>query len=244
MTSSAVGRATKRIARYRLLALAALLIITVFAPPAHASSAEQEKRDGNGGAPQGAQKSAEVGASLRFYDLISPCSGDCQVTVAFGRYVETSMTTIFTEVVPPWNWTYGDINFASLTFGRKVADYGHYISLEPEVGLGKRFGDAKEVEFWGALYLRWNAFFWDAVLDTSIAVSTGVSYATRSNRLEEMRAGADSSFQHYFSPEITFALPNWPSVSMVVRMHHRSSAGTFGGAGAFQYLMGGLRKHF
>jgi hypothetical protein len=191
------------------------------------------------------QAPAEEGVSLRFYDLLSPCSGDCQLTAAFGRYVETSMSSIFFDPnLAPWDWTYGDINFASLTFGRKVADFGHYISLEPEVGVGKRFGDANEFEFWGALYIRWNPFFWDHIIDTSIAVSTGVSYASESNRLEEKRVHGDASFLHYFSPEITLALPDERSASVVIRLHHRSGAGIFGESGGFQYLMGGLRVYF
>jgi hypothetical protein len=201
---------------------------------------------GADGVSEPSQAPADKSASWRSYDIWSPCSGDCLATAAFGRYVETSMTNIFFELeLVPWEWDYGDINFASLTFGRKLADYGRFISIEPEVGLGKRFGDADEYEFWGALYLRWNPFYWDHIIDTSIAASTGVSYASRNNELEADRAKSNATWLHYFSPEITLAPPGDSSFSFVIRLHHRSGAGgVFGESGGFQYLMFGLRGHF
>ena len=246
MTSTPVGPKCSAFVFNRYIALVPLFAIFIFADPTYAASEKKEIEGGAGRALQVTQAPAEEGVSLRFYDLLSPCSGDCQLTTAFGRYVETSMSSIFFDPkLAPWDWTYGDINFASLTFGRKVADFGHYISLEPEVGVGKRFGDADEFEFWGALYFRWNAFFWDHIIDTSIAVSTGVSYASDSNRLEEERVRGDASFLHYFSPEITLAAPDWSSASVVIRLHHRSGAGgLFGESGGFQYLMVGLRAYF
>ena len=211
------------------------------------AAAENTATDGGAdGASEPRQASAEKNASWRSYDIRSPCSGDCLATAAFGRYVETSMTNIFFELeLVPWEWDYGDINFASLTLGRKLADYGRFISIEPEVGLGKRFGDADEYEFWGALYLRWNPFYWDHIIDTSIAASTGVSYASQNNELEADRAKSDATWLHYFSPEITLAPPGDSSVSFVIRLHHRSGAGgLFGESGGFQYLMFGFRGHF
>ena len=230
----------------RYLALVPLFVLSILIDPACLASGEKGTEGGPDEALQVTEVAAEQGVSLRFYDLLAPCSGDCLVTAAFGRYVETSMTNIFFELeLAPWDWNYGDINFASLTFGRKVADYGHFISFEPEVGFGRRFGDADEYEFWGALYLRWNDFFWDHIIDTSIAASTGVSYASDSNEQEEDRAKSDASFLHYFSPEITFAAPNDSSISFVIRLHHRSGAGgLFGESGGFQYLMFGVRGHF
>jgi hypothetical protein len=180
-----------------------LFAIFLFADPTYAASGEEEVEGGTSGALQVTQAPAEEGVSLRFYDLMSPCSRDCRdclLTGAYGRYVETSMSNIFFDLnLAPWDWSFGDITFASITFGRKLADYGRFISFEPEVGVGRRFGDADEYEFWGALYMRWNPFFWDHIIDTSIAISTGVSYASDNNELEEKRVKDDASFLHYFS---------------------------------------------
>jgi hypothetical protein len=221
-----------------------LFVIFLSANPTYAAS--DEKHGEAGSALQVTEVPAEKAVSLRFYDLQSPCAGDCLLTAAFGRYVETSMSDIFFDPqLAPWDWDYGDINFTSLTFGRKVADYGQYLSFEPEVGVGRRLGDADEYEFWGALYMRWDRFFWDHIIDTSIAISTGVSYASDNNELEEDRARSNASFLHYFSPEITLAAPGDDSLSFVIRLHHRSGAGgLFGESGGFQYLMFGLRAHF
>ena len=185
MISTTEGLKLKASVCNRYIALVTLVSIFILADPAYAAAEGEEIEARGGSALQVAQTPAQEGSSFRFYDLLSPCSGGCLLTAAFGRYVETSMTDIFFDPKPlPWDWDYGDINFASITFGRKFADYGHLISLEPEVGAGKRFGDADEYEFWGALYLRWNPFFWDHIIDTSIAVSTGVSYASENNELE------------------------------------------------------------
>ena len=228
-------------------ALAYLLSISLLAGPVRAASENNAAEDATVSSSQAEQPATEEERpTLIFYDLMSPCFGDCMLTGAFGRYVETSMTDIFFDPKPiPWNWDYGDITFASITFGRKLADYGRYISFEPEAGIGRRFGDADEYEFWGALYFRWNPFIWDHIVETSIAASTGVSYASDNNELEEDRAKSNASWLHYFSPEITLAPPGDSSVSFVVRLHHRSGAGgLFGESGGFQYLMFGLRAHF
>ena len=223
-----------------------LLVIVLFvADPIHAADAREDTKEAAGSSLE-TQTLDEGGATWRFHDLLSSCSGDCLLTGAAGRYVETSMSDIFFDPQPdPWNWEYGDITFASMTFGRKFADYGRYLSFEPEVGVGRRFEDADEYELWGALYMRWNPFIWDHIVDTSIAVSTGVSYATDNNELEEDRARSNATWLHYFSPEITFAPPGDSSLSFVIRLHHRSGAGgLFGESGGFQYLMFGLRAHF
>ena len=78
----------------------------------------------------------------------------------------------------------------------------------------------------------------------AIFLFTQPTYAASEEKKEE-RARSDASFLHYFSPEITLAVPNESSVSLVIRLHHRSGAGgLFGESGGFQYLMLGLRAHF
>ena len=246
LTSLPVELVFRTCSLYRRITLARLLAIFLCADPTYAADDTEKLIEAAGTSSRVTPAPAEEGAALRFYDLLSPCSGGCLLTAAAGRYVETSMTDIFFDPqLAPWDWDYGDINFASFTFGRKLADYGRFISFEPEAGFGRRFGDADEYEFWGALYLRWNPFFWDHIVDTSIAVSTGVSYASDNNELEEERARSNASWLHYFSPEITLAPPGDSSVSFVIRLHHRSGAGgVFGESGGFQYLMFGLRAHF
>lgn len=230
----------------RCIALFLLITTLYVANPIYAADAQESETEAVGNSSPVEQAPDEKGATWRFYDLLSPCNGECLATAAAGRYVETSMSDIFFDPqLNPWDWDYGDITFGSITFGRKLADYGRYLSFEPEAGVGRRFGDADEYEFWGTLYMRWNPFFWDHIVDTSIAISTGVSYASDNNALEEDRARSNATWLHYFSPEITLAPPGDSSLSFVIRLHHRSGAGgLFGESGGFQYLMFGLRARF
>lgn len=246
MNSNPAGVECRAVFYLCRVALVVLFVILFVAEPIYAADAQADTEEASGNPSLVKQTPDAEHATLRFYDLLSPCNGDCLATAAAGRYVETSMSDIFFDPqLNPWKWDYGDITFGSITFGRKLADYGRHISFEPEAGIGRRFGDADEYEFWGALYMRWNTFFWDDIVDTSIAISTGVSYASGNNALEEDRARSNATWLHYFSPEITLAPPGDSSLLFVIRLHHRSGAGgLFGESGGFQYLMFGLRARF
>ena len=104
---------------------------------------------------------------------------------------------------------------------------GSWASAELEAGVGQRFGELHATELWGALYVRWHAFPWNHFLRTTIAVSTGLNYATKVEELERKRDdfGNGSRLLHYLSPEITFALPDQENWEVVLRYHHRSGGG-------------------
>ena len=57
-------------------------------------------------------------------------------------------------------------------------------AFEPQIGIGKRFGDMQAVEFWGAVAFRWTAFPWNNYVKTTIAISEGVSLATQVDTVE------------------------------------------------------------
>ena len=86
------------------------------------------------------------------------------------------------------------------------------------------------------------------MLVTTVAISTGLNYATGISEMEQERAsdGEGSRLMHFFSPEITFALPRRPEVELLFRFHHRS--GVFGlvsdAWGGAQYGTVGLRVRF
>jgi len=98
-------------------------------------------------------------------------------------------------------------------------------SFEAEGGAGAMFGDSNGPQVWGALYARWHNFPWNETLKTSVAVSTGLNYTFKRMAYEERSAAPDPNRKllHYFSPEVTFALPSAPDTELVFRMHHRSS---------------------
>jgi len=119
---------------------------------------------------------------------------------------------------------YEDAGFVGLAFGREVYS-NEWFSIEVEGGVGLLAGDSHGSQIWGAGYARWNRFPWNNIVKTSIAASIGINYSFRDIDFEQRTAAPGKSKQllHYFSPEITFALPEFQHTELVVRIHHRSS---------------------
>jgi hypothetical protein len=181
--------------------------------------------------------------------LFAPCRGDCGTAIYWGTYVDDSMSDLVIGPESPSAWSYRDDHLAAVTVSREMARlFGDRLRLEPELGIGQRFGEQDETEAWAALFVRYRGFPWDDVLVTSFALSTGLNYATDVSELERERArdGEGSQWMHFFSPEITLALPSLPEVELMFRMHHRS--GVFGlvsdAWGGAQYATVGLRIRF
>jgi hypothetical protein len=181
--------------------------------------------------------------------LFAPCRGDCGVAIYAGPYVEDALSGLVTEPKPPNAWEYRDDYLVAAAVSRDAARFfeGH-LHLEPEVGLGQRIGQQHETEAWAALFFRYRGFPWDDRLITTVAASTGFNYAFGISETEQERArdGEGNRWMHFFSPEITFALPSRPDVELLFRFHHRS--GVFGlvsdAWGGAQYATVGLRFRF
>jgi hypothetical protein len=180
--------------------------------------------------------------------LFAPCRGDCGVAVYWGPYVNDSLSGLVTQPRPPTAWDYSDDYLVATAVSREWVQFGRHLHLEPEVGLGQRYGEQNQTEGWVALFLRYRGFPWDRVLTTSVAVSTGLNYASGVSEVEQERArdGEGSRLMHFFSPEVTFALPSRPDLELLFRFHHRS--GVFGlvsdAWGGAQYATVGLRVRF
>jgi hypothetical protein len=186
---------------------------------------------------------------LEWHSWHGPCAGNCGAAVYAGSYVEDSMSEIlFTQPKPPTGWDYVDDHIVATTFSRRLATLWGHVDVEPEAGLAQRYGDQDETEVWGAVFFRYRGFPWDRRLVTTFAVSTGMNYATDISDKEKSRARDDAGARwlHYFSPEITFALPQAPQYELLLRLHHRS--GVFGlisdAWGGAQYGTAGLRVRF
>ena len=152
------------------------------------------------------------------------CNKDCLFGVYAGQLVNTGMFEIFvSKHIMPWAWHYKDAYLVSGTFDRPVLLYGRHFEVDTEGGAGKRLGLLSEGELWGALYFRYKQFPWDNYVRTSVAVSTGLDYATDVPPFEVQRSnGRGDRLLHYLSPEITLGLPQYPDVDFVARFHHRS----------------------
>ena len=192
------------------------------------------------------------GSPLRAWspaDLFRPCEGDCAVALYTGVYIEDSMTDIWSEPDWPWDWDYvDDDKIIATTVSRVTWEFWRHWTMEPEFGIGQRYGRQSATELWGALYFRYHGFPWDRYLLTTMAVSTGMNWASEVSDVEQERArdGDGSQWMHFFSPEVTFALPSRPNTELLIRVHHRS--GVFGlvsdAWGGAQYATVGLRFRF
>lgn len=183
-------------------------------------------------------------------DLFAPCDGACGVAVYAGTYVEDSLgDDIILSGSPPGSWTLAEEDhLVATSVSRQVAHFWRHWTLEPEVGIGQRYGREAATEVWGAFYFRYSGFPWDRYLVTTAALSTGLNWASEVTGVEQERArdGEGSQLMHFFSPEVTFAAPSRPNVELVFRFHHRS--GVFGlvsdAWGGAQYAAVGLRVRF
>lgn len=184
--------------------------------------------------------------------LFAPCGGDCAVSLFGGTYVESSLAKIMvTRPEFPSQWDYAsDDHLIATAISRQAGWFwSRHISLEPEVGIGQRFGRQKATEFWAALFARYHGFPWDGTLLTTVAISTGLNWATERTAVERDRTQNDdegSNLLHYLAPEVTFALPSHPDTELMFRLHHRSGIfGLINGAqGGAQYATVGIRVRF
>jgi hypothetical protein len=192
------------------------------------------------------EATVRVERGWRFMSPFGPCEMNCAATIYAGRYIATPMTDIFLKLKsPPWDWKTKDSTLIAGSFSREVLAYDDLFAFETELGVGKRFGAQDEWELWGALYARWKKFPWSDYVRTTIAVSTGVNWASDVSRIEREKSPRhQSEVLHYLSPEITFGLPSQPNLDLVFRFHHRSGGdlGLFNNTGGgSQYQTVGLR---
>ena len=182
-------------------------------------------------------------------DLFAPCAGDCAVAVYSGVYIQDSMTDLWSSPSFPWDWNYAsEDHLIATTVSRVTWEFWRHWTMEPELGIGQRYGREGATELWGALFFRYHGFPWDRYLLTTMAISTGMNWASEVTYVEQDRAndGEGSQWMHYFAPEVTFALPSHPNTELLFRIHHRS--GVFGlvsdALGGAQYATVGLRFRF
>ena len=137
--------------------------------------------------------------------------------------------------------------FMAFAVSRKIYRFTKHLDLELEGQVVKHMGNQHHWEFNGLFALRWLTFPWNTYLDTTFAVGDGMSYATRTPKLEkELHGDKTSHSLNYLMLELTFALPKTPQWDLVVRIHHRSGIfGTFDGVeGASNALGVGLKYTF
>lgn len=178
----------------------------------------------------GLLKSAEA-SDWRYRDRPNPllgCKGDCAIMIFAGVAIGTGVQDIFFNSIPSWSWQYEDSGIVGGTLSRRITTIFRVFDLEAEIGAAQRFGSMDQTEFWEALYLRYGEFPWNSFLHTTVAVSTGLNYASGISQFEKDNAGPvqpnGANVLHYFAPEVTFAWPDRLDRQLVLRLHHRSGA--------------------
>jgi hypothetical protein len=184
-------------------------------------------------------------------ELFAPCTGNCGVAIYAGNYAETPMgEALVTSPQLPFFWEYNTNDHLVATAVSRVAGsfWRGRFTLEPEFGIGQRFGRQSATELWGALFFRYHGFPWDKWIVTTLAVSTGMNWASEVTGVEDEKAndGQGDHWMHFFAPEVTFAAPSHSNVQLFFRFHHRS--GVFGllndNGGGAQYGTIGVRVLF
>jgi hypothetical protein len=169
--------------------------------------------------------------------------------------------TAFVEsMFAPWSNELEDIGVVGAAYSHRFGSVGALtgwgepggfwddLTIEGEVGISGRFGEEHLGEVWTGLYLRYDGFFWNDVVYTTIAVNTGVSYISDLSEFERGRDenNKNTNLLHYMGPEITFASPENKDLELLVRFHHRSGVfGAFDGViSGSTFISTGVRVRF
>ena len=194
--------------------------------------------------------SANVGSSgpPSSHQLLSPTPIASDPKWAFTLLVGASAgdDKLVQLMTSPWTAEVRDDYFVGGSLSRQLTQFWSHFSLEAEMGVGVRFGATDGAEGWAAIYFRYNDFPWNHILYTTVAVSTVLNYISKLPPAETRPGDPTSHLLHYFSPEITFALPQYKQHEVLVRYHHRSGVfGTFNNVwGGSNVIAIGYRNRF
>jgi len=148
-------------------------------------------------------------------------------------------------IVSPWTGSWGDDTLVGGAVQYRLGRFWRFFTVDLEAGSAYRFGETEGGEFWGAVYLRYDGFPWSNYVYTTLGLSMGPDFVTRLPRVErgtDARPEANqSAWLNFFSPELTFALPEYPQYEVALRYMHRSGIfGLYNGVweGANSFVLG------
>jgi len=178
------------------------------------------------------------------HNIFSVCSGDCGVLILGGQSITRSPLQRIVIGTAPIR--FDNTQLFGLAISRPAINYSDWFAIEVEAGAAQRVGNMHEEQLWTAMYFRVKPFPTSRFIRISIAVSTGLDIATGISALERRRSyGHPSLILHDFSPEITFALPDYPKTHLVFRIQHRSGLyGLINNGSGTTFLALGLRHLF
>ena len=143
------------------------------------------------------------------------------------------------------NLDFKDSYLVAAALARRIGAYEDKASFEIEGQIVKHFNIQTHWELNALVTARWEAFWWDDVIDTSVAFGLGPSYATDKPEIEVEKDGDTSRFLVYWMLELALGLPDYPRIAFITRIHHRSDAfGLIPHGGGSNALAVGLKWRF
>ncbi len=136
-------------------------------------------------------------------------------------YIGQVSYTRFNEIVR-FDTDFRSSYVAVLGATRVLYDHGIYARWEWEGQVAQHWGKQDHAELNSALLLRWRRFPWDDILNTSVALGAGPSFALQVPAIEQERHDRASRGLFYMPFEIAAAFRGRGSGEVFVRIHHRS----------------------
>jgi hypothetical protein len=164
------------------------------------------------------------------------------VTGYFGALAQSTIGDVF-----DFSATFEEESYIGvLALSREFWRFRNLFGFEVEGQIGKHFNEMHHWEFNLLVAGRWHYFPWDKYVETSLAVGTGLSYATDIPEIELEDDEEAQRLLNYLLFEFTFGAPQLPRWDLVVRVHHRSGVfGLFGGVhGGANFVCGGIKYKF
>lgn len=131
----------------------------------------------------------------------------------FDKWPESVQSAELAKTLDPDNW-----------FRRFFSPIVGVVQLAGNVSVRQGRGQNTIYEFDPYISFRWANLPWNNYLTTSLAIGEGVSYASSYPAVEKKNNDNVKRFLNYLMLEATFALPQYPSLQLVARIHHRSGA--------------------
>lgn len=183
------------------------------------------------------------GVVVLFYNCPVCAENQWFASLYVGQYSDTALNEIIRL-----NTDFERSHVYVLSLGKELGDYKGVIGYEVEGQVAWHSGEQTHAEGNAAFTLRWLPFPWDRYLDTSFAFGNGLSYATSEPELEIREGDEQETNQllYYILVELAFAVPQYESWDLFVRIHHRSSVfGVIDGITTGSNFVGlGLRYRF
>lgn len=114
-----------------------------------------------------------------------------------------------------------DTYLYAVTLSKRFPVQKERYSYEVEAQIVKHVGMQDHFEVNTLVIYRWLKLPWDHIIDTSLAIGDGFSYAFEKPQIE-LDKQKTSKILNYLMAEVTFSDPCYPNLELFTRIHHRS----------------------